>query len=229
MTGRIIQLHDDLHREIQALLPWYLRGSLNEMDLAKVDRHLSGCSACQAELRAERRLDDEIAGLPADDLSPFAANVEQGWAAMRREIENSPSKRPFALRRGMFIRLARSLSGQWRGDAPWLRWAVVGQFCALVVIGALVLPMAAPNRYHALGAVPAAPAANIVVIFRPDTRERDLREMLKASNARLVDGPTAADAYMLHVPTAQRAAVLAMLRKRAQIVLVEPVDDGETP
>ena len=83
--------------------------------------------------------------------------------------------------------------------------------------------------YHALGAAPAPALGNVVVIFRPDTSERELRQTLVANHARLVDGPTAADAYVLHVPAAERAGALTRLRGRADIVLAEPIDSGAAP
>ena len=70
------------------------------------------------------------------------------------------------------------------------------------------------------------PAANVAVIFRPETPEKRLREILQASDARLVDGPTVADAYLLHVPAPDRNIALERLRRRAEVVLAEPVDQG---
>ena len=69
----------------------------------------------------------------------------------------------------------------------------------------------------------------MIVTFRPDTSEQDLRNTLNESHARLVDGPTAADAYVLHVPAAERAAALVKLRQRANIVLAEPIDAAGAP
>jgi superfamily II RNA helicase len=61
-------------------------------------------------------------------------------------------------------------------------------------------------------------------MFRPDTTERDLRAALVADQARLVDGPTAAGAYVLSVPGARRAAILTALRRRSGVVMAEPID-----
>jgi hypothetical protein len=56
-----------------------------------------------------------------------------------------------------------------------------------------------------------------------------MREALKATGARLVDGPTPADAYVLRVPAAQRDTALANLRARGEIVLAQPIDSGGAP
>jgi hypothetical protein len=61
-------------------------------------------------------------------------------------------------------------------------------------------------------------------VFRPDTREEQLRRLLDSSNASLVGGPTDADAYLLHIPADTRNDGLAMLRARPEIVMAEPID-----
>jgi len=99
----------------------------------------------------------------------------------------------------------------------------------LLLWGLLTLQTNAPARYHALSAPPPNLSGNVVVIFRPDASEDRIRHALIASDARLVDGPTAADAYVLHVPAAERAQALAALRARSEIVLAEPIDPSGRP
>jgi hypothetical protein len=186
------------------LLPWYVTGQLDGAERARVEAHLNGCADCRAEVRFQRRLEAEVARLPLD--------VEEGWARMRRRLA---ADRP-----------GRRVVDALRRRAAWLGWGVA----AVVSLGAgaLLLPSLAPSQgaaaYHALGAAPRGTAGNVVVIFRPDATERQMRETLHASGARLVDGPTPADAYVLHVAPAQRPAALAILRGRGDIVLAQPVD-----
>jgi hypothetical protein len=87
-------------------------------------------------------------------------------------------------------------------------------------------PLGRADRYHALSAGPAESSGDMMVIFRPETPERSLRETLRASHARLVGGPTDADAYVLSVPMAERAAALARLRAQADILVAQPIDPG---
>ena len=65
---------------------------------------------------------------------------------------------------------------------------------------------------------------NVIVVFRPDVRESEMRRLLKDNDARLVDGPTAANAYVLHIPDAERGAALARLHSDTAVVLAEPLD-----
>jgi hypothetical protein len=57
-------------------------------------------------------------------------------------------------------------------------------------------------------------------------REETFRDMLEASHARLVDGPTVANAWLLRVPPAERTEVLARLRRRPDIELAQPLDES---
>ena len=99
---------------------------------------------------------------------------------------------------------------------------------AAVTLTVIVWPPAVQpaGGYHVLGARTAPAVGNVLVIFRPETPERNMREALRASHARLVDGPTAADAYVLFVPQNERAAALSALRARPEVVMAQPIDPG---
>jgi len=205
--GGFIPSDRDRHEELRGLLPWYVTGQLDTADTARVEAHLEGCAECQAELSFEERLEAEVARLPLE--------VENGWARMRQRVAADQPQR----------RALRTLR------APWLGWGVAAAVTLglAAVLAPTLRPAPAPGAYHALGAAPAAEPGNVVVIFRPDTTEKAMREALKASGARLVDGPTPADAYVLRVPAAKREAALASLRARREIVLAQPVDSAGAP
>jgi hypothetical protein len=69
----------------------------------------------------------------------------------------------------------------------------------------------------------------VVVVFQPTATEAQMRAALAASGARLVDGPTAADAYVLNVPPDRRERALATLRASKPVVAAEPVDAAGAP
>jgi anti-sigma factor RsiW len=221
MTGRIIPLHGDDHLEAQSLLPWYVTGRLEGAERAQVEAHLNVCAECQDDVKFERRLHAEIAALPV--------GVETGWTEMRRRMAND---RRSARRETVSARLLAVLraAGQRWGGEHWRGWALAAPAVLVLFVAALALPGARPHPYHALAATRGvAPVGNALVIFRPDTPERDLRAALEAGRARLVDGPTAADAYVIRIPAGKRLAVLAQLRGRADVELAEPIDAGESP
>ncbi len=203
--GSLIHLHLDRHDETLKLLPWYATGQLDAADHAQVGAHLTGCAECRAELASERRLRGAVAGLSVD--------VEMGWAAFRRTHVARPR-----------YRLARTALRHITSRPAALGWFVVAQAVLLLVAVPILSPAGRLAPYRTLGAAPSAATGNIIVMFRPETSERALRHALTLSGARLVDGPTAADAYVLRVPDARRRAALATLHAQPAVMLAEPID-----
>jgi anti-sigma factor RsiW len=209
---RIIRFSPDPHQETQILLPWYVNGRIDDADRAVVEAHLRDCAACQAELRLERRLDGAVAELPLE--------VEQSWRAMREKIDDH----------------GRGRWGAAIGDRT-ASWAVAAQIAAAVVGLALILPRAAISpapasapAYHALGAKTPAKTGDIIVVFRPDASAEALADALRRSGARLVDGPTAADAFVLQAAPDGRDATLRTLRADPAVALAQPIDPaGPSP
>ena len=63
-------------------------------------------------------------------------------------------------------------------------------------------------------------------MFDPAVTELDLRRMLRAVGARIVDGPTQANAYLLDVAPEAREQALRALKVDRRVVLVEPLGSG---
>jgi hypothetical protein len=210
--GHIIPFDGARHRELQDLLPWYVTGRLEPEEQARVQAHLSGCPECQAEAELQRRLAPEIGGLPLD--------VDAGWRRMRQRIEAEQA----APMRARAAALARPLATGW---TPWLGWAMAASLLVVVMIARL--PSDAPGQYHVLGSRQTAQPGNVMVIFKPETTERQLREILRTDGARLVDGPTAAGAYVLNVAAGERPAALTRLRASGQVLAAEPIDPAPAP
>ncbi|PHV04343.1 hypothetical protein CSQ96_26440 [Janthinobacterium sp. BJB412] len=114
--------------------------------------------------------------------------------------------------------------------APWTPWAwsaLAAQFVVIAGLAALLAERpAAPPGYRLLGNADTA-GANLVVVFKPDTAEHELRRLLRANQARVVGGPTVTDAYLLAVPDPQRARV--RLRAESAVLLAEALAAGESP
>ena len=208
--GRILRFTRDRCQEARSLLPWWVTGQLEGEERARVEAHLRDCADCQAELRVERRLAAAVADLP------FEADL--GWTELRRRLDREPQ------RGAPLARLRRALAAPGRAG-----WALAAQFVMVIAAVGLVLPLTKPAPYHALGATRPASVGDVVVIFRPDARAEAVTRALRASGARLIDGPTAADAYVLDVPLATRSAALARLRADAAVVMAEPIDPAERP
>ena len=214
MSGPISSLDPDTHQAIQQLLPWFCTDTLSPEETALVRLHLRTCTQCQADLAGQRRLQ-------AADLHPREVpDVDQAFLRLKARLGPSQS--------GSRARLLMRLRGMLGPGAPWVGWALAAQ-AGMIVVLALVLvePTSVLGLYHGLGA-PAKARGNIVVVFRPDTPERELRQILRESGARIVDGPTAVDAFVLSVEAGAQEQAISTLRRQHAVTLAEPLNHGES-
>jgi anti-sigma factor RsiW len=203
---------NDPHDEAEELLPWYVTGRLDAVDRERVEKHLTDCSRCQSDLRRERRL--------ADEYRAYSPQVEASWVSLRERIEPAlPARPPAVANSNWWYSLSR----------PAIAGLMAAQLAIVVVTASVVSYFGQPDAaYRALGSAPVVASANAVVIFKPETREAQLRQLLNVNGAEVVGGPTDADAYVLHVRGETRAAALARLRARPEVVMAEPID-GQMP
>lgn len=210
--AQIFSLRPSEHDTVRQLLPWHVNGTLSADETARVDAHIAECAECRDDLAAERELAREIALLPLD--------VDEGWQAMA-------------------LRLGDQRAGNDNGRAPLLRrpvparWAVGGALAAsvalvLAIVG-LQRPQGPDQTFHTLGSPAASASGQLVVLFRPDTTEQQMQAILAAQKARVVDGPTAAGAYVLRLDGGSPAAALSALRQSNQVVLAEPIASDGRP
>jgi hypothetical protein len=110
--------------------------------------------------------------------------------------------------------------------AIWLPLAIGLQavIMSAVAVAWLVAAPVAPHEepYRALGTA-AAVTANVLIVFRPTATETDIRRVLRTHRAQLVGGPTATDAYLLHLdsPSPQ---VLSRLQSDNTVLRVESLE-----
>ena len=208
MSGRVLQLDPATHKVADVLLPWFVNGTLEGDELAFVQRHLGQCGSCQREVEWLRELH---AACVAGEADPAASSALRN---LRRRLE-----RP---RRGRG--LVAPLRHLWGGGRPWSQWVIATQLVMIIALGAWLLPtLEGPALYRTLGASNArtSTTGNLVVVFDPATTEADLRRMLRDAGARIVDGPTQANAYVLDVPAQRLGQAMQDLRAERAAVLVE--------
>ena len=200
----------DPHEQAEELLPWYATGQLDDTDRWIVETHLSACARCQRQLAGERRM--------IERFQFFSPETDFGWARMRQRIET-----PHPRRRN---RVAETAAEMWQMLKRPAVAALATAQVALIAIAAAIAPtLSSAPAYVALGdRMQPMPAANVIILFRPEATEADMRLALRNSGASLVGGPTDADAYLLHVTRGERSTALAKLHDNDDVLMAEPID-----
>jgi anti-sigma factor RsiW len=190
--------------EQAASLIWYVTGALPESERREIQQHLDSCPECRAELeslialrgkmrnayaaepapspRAKLTLLERIKSASADDVARFGA--------LPRKASQSP-------RGGFLGRLE-----VWSRVPLVPRWAPAAAL-VLIVVQAGVLLRVIPDRAHPGGDVTTRTVAPAVTrlraVFDSQASELQIRELLGALGARIVDGPTADGAYVIEL------------------------------
>ena len=198
---------EDTHDQAEELLPWYATGQLDAADRALVENHLASCARCQRQLADEQVLIDQFQA-----MSP---EIDSSWAQLRGQIEARPPARPG---------IGETLAEFWELLKRPVVAAIATAQVAFVALAAMLFQWLSQPTYVALGSGEAASSANIIVIFRPEARESDLRSAIAGSGGTLVGGPTEADAYLIHVPGNGREAAIGKLQKNSSVTLAQPID-----
>jgi anti-sigma factor RsiW len=217
MSGQVLRFDDSAHNAADAALPWFVNGTLTGHELAMVEQHLRECARCQREVDLLRELQAvcTVDGPMVDPAPSYRELLER----IARES-----------RLGVVEEGLRGLSGHWLGAPSWARWAIAAQFVGIVVMGLwLVAPLGETGTvYRTLGAPGsrASSTGTVAVVFAPDLAEAELRRIVQSVGARVVDGPTASNAYVLQISVGNRDATLAALRSERGVVLAQPLTTG---
>lgn len=142
-------------------------------------RRLKDAINADPELEAEYRL---IAALNEVDPAPHALPSELGWAKLEKAIDNEPPRRVW----GANITL-------WQAAACVAIAVVAWQF---TVAPRLVGNPADPSRYET-ASMPDHAGVAVRIAFAPAATEAAIRALLRESQARIVDGPSAVGLYTL--------------------------------
>jgi anti-sigma factor RsiW len=208
MMARVLSLDSEEHRRAQELLPWFLNETLDADEAAAVAAHLDHCVRCQADAAAQAAL----RAIPVDE--GHAESLDHDWATLRVQLDTQrePARRSFAPR-------------QWWRQG--LQLAVGIQAAVILVLAVVLVGVWLPpsEPYRALGASASGADANVLIVFRADASEKDMREALRGAGARVVGGPTASDAYLLHLSD-PRAQTLAGLRAHPAVAQAESLQGG---
>jgi anti-sigma factor RsiW len=236
MNSHLARPEPAVHQAVQQLLPWLLAGTLDSAELAMTQRHLQTCARCQSDLAWQRKLRAAAAAAPDAGF-----DADRGFAQLlprlgphrgpQTSTSSSSSSSSSSPRFGVLDRWRQAAAA----NSAWLKWTALAQLAAIGVLSLLLArPWNDATGYRAMGGPgggSTAGAADAVVVFRPDTPEREIRRILQAGGARVVDGPTVTGAYVLALPLPPSRATAALARMRAEsaVTLAQPLAEGRRP
>ena len=225
MSARIVEMKTSTHNAVQELLPWFVNGTLDDNDLALVHEHLETCVQCRSDVEFHRKL--SVTPLPDD----VGVNVDRAYTKLVQQLlaqEGRKSPKTLMARLRGLGQFLGQLLGKLLADGMTMRWVAGAQFAAIAGLCFILFQPQHEAEFHGLGAVENQ-AGNIVVMFKPQTTEQEWRRILQASGARVVDGPSVTDAYLLKVAPAEEAHAISVLKAEQAILLAEPLDGRSHP
>jgi hypothetical protein len=217
VSGRVLPFACSQHRQAERLLPWLVNGTLDVDERAMVERHVDACADCQQQLAQWQALQETCAVPTAHALDPMPS-----FTRLRSRLQLSRA-RPSVSRWS-------AMRSAWMTAPPWLRGAVAAPCALLLALTGVWFAREQPAPYRMLGdtpaTVPASTDARLGGVFEPGASQARTQQLLRASQARIVDGPNDVGAYVLAVPAVRVASVRDALRAAPGVTLVESLDPG---
>lgn len=216
-----------VHQAIWLLLPWHVNGTLGLFHSLRVRWHLRGCRACRDEVALQTSLRNAVQRTSVNSAAGPA--FEKFKARIQADIERSDAN-------GALSESGRSVSGAWRGLAPYARRR--GAWSAAVAL--LVLALSRPLLEHDTAApvhvfrTAASPSSNAVfqpndvrVVFARPLNPEAIQVLIAPIDGQIVGGPTDAGVYTVRIGVsgASREVVaerIERLRVSADVALAEP-------
>lgn len=220
---------DPERAEIEALLPWYVSGTLDREEEARVTRYLEAhpeMAPLVALTREER--DETIAGNEA--VGAPSRHALNRLMAQVGEAERARGHAPTPATGSLLSRLVDRVAGFLQGLAPPQLAFVAAAALALIVaqgvtLGVMMGPSDPGGYTTASGGTDAPTAAGTfaLVRFAPGATAAAISEMLIDMEASIVDGPKAGGIYRLRIAAtvldeAAAKARLARVLARADLV-----------
>lgn len=217
MILRFFRFDAPVHREAVELLPWLVNGTLDGGERERIENHLAQCVVCRRELEAARALQAAVA---SEERDPTVASALARLHARLDEEEAGYDPR----------RLVQILMRRWHEARPAVRRTLAAQFALILVLaGTLSIVVAtsgpAPALYRTLGDAPAARPSrpDVVVVFKGEAPEQEIRRLLSRLHARVVDGPSSVGAYRLELREGGQQEALKLLRGDPAVAFAEPM------
>ena len=212
MGGRIVDLLSTPHLATEALLPWLLNDTLTSAERSQVEAHLRSCAQCSAELAQQKQLQSHYSGAATPDPG---LDIDAAFARLLPRLDDQPVR---SARRPLWP----------QQPVRWWQLGLAVQMGVILALASALLFQLKPTTqnadvaaYRGLAASAQRATGDALVVFDPNASETQMRATLQRAGARIVDGPTAAGAFVVRFEDDPTAAMLASLRSDPAIVRVE--------
>lgn len=217
------------HEALTGLIPWYVKGKLNDAEKQAVALHLQSCAICRNEIAACQNLTQTMAQNAAS-WKPSAAH----FAGILAEVDkletpliNDKISASSLKSTGFFHAIKTVFSAT---PKP-VRWTLALQtFAVATLVAILMLPrllMIQPTEpYKTLSDVKAPVSSQgklITLVFKDETTAKEINRILLQNHLLIRNGPSSLGAYVVEVPTAEFDQIKANLASNPLIRLALPV------
>jgi hypothetical protein len=204
--------------EAEALLPFYLNGTLTGADLAMVEDWLANDPAAEEAL-AEAGSELEFLSDENEKLRPAPDAFKRFSEAL--EKEPGPAVSPVSW-------LASFMKKTFAIPAP-LVWAGAAAALAAIVFAANVSDRTTVNDIEVAGANSADNAPFVLVTFKPDAKMADIAALLTAAKAQIGEGPASGSTFKIILPVTSVADYDQQAAALAASPLVDQIIPGRKP
>jgi hypothetical protein len=170
---------DPMHRELELLLPWYVKGRLDAADARRVQAHLEKCPTCRAEADGLARLfaEHEVTERPVNEarLSEVFARID-AYEVQRTRRANGRGE---PMRSSVWASLGAAILGLIPVRPAW----VAGTFAA-VALAVIAIPMlrAPTPEYGLLSSEDAAPdSLSVRLRFSGNSSQQEVERLVRSS------------------------------------------------
>jgi len=196
------------HNQIQELLPWFINGTLNEVEHEAVSAHVDSCEICRLEINSLIHIASLFdSAQDSRQVAPALVNEANLQDFLDALPSQTPSRNPKSSSRNRYL-------------------ATYAVACTFLVSAILTFNLLNPAvTYRTLSApqsVIGNPAGVIQIVFKPDATEQVIRSVLHGDQRSVLEGPSKLGVYRVALSAGDNPEVhLARLRMNPDILFVE--------